>query len=42
MRALGVDMVSGEQTATIRWNGRGDTHGERTVPNAALSDSKTV
>lgn len=40
VRALGVDLQSGEQTATITWNGRGDYHGERTIPYAALSDSK--
>ncbi|NTV61933.1 MAG: DUF3854 domain-containing protein [Oscillochloris sp.] len=41
VRELGVDLVSGEQTATISWNGRGTVHGERTIPYAALSDSKS-
>lgn len=41
VRELGIDMMSGEQTATISWNGRGSVHGERTIPYAALSDSKT-
>jgi len=40
VRALGVDLQSGEQTATIAWNGRGDYYGERTIPYAALSDSR--
>lgn len=40
VRALGEDLASGEQTATITWNGRGDVHGERTIPYAALSDSR--
>jgi len=41
VRSLGVDLATGEQTATIHWNGRGEHHGERTIPYAALSDTKT-
>lgn len=37
----GVDLLSGERSAVITWNGRGDDHGELTIPYASLSDSKT-
>lgn len=40
VRDLGVDLITGEQQATIAWNGRGAFHGEKTIPYAALSDSR--
>lgn len=37
----GVDLQNGEQSAVVSWNGRGNHHGELTIPYAALSDSRT-
>jgi hypothetical protein len=37
----GIDLTSGERSSVITWNGRGDDHGELTIPSAALSDAKT-
>jgi hypothetical protein len=37
----GIDLMSGERSSVISWNGRGDEHGELTIPSAALSDAKT-
>jgi hypothetical protein len=41
VKEIGVDLHTREQRATVMWNGRGDKHGEITIPYAAMSDAKT-
>jgi hypothetical protein len=40
--ATGVDLASGDETLTVRWNRRGDQHGEVTAPRAELARSKGI
>jgi hypothetical protein len=40
VREVGVDLVTQAHSAILAWNGRGDIHGEVTVPTAALSDPR--
>lgn len=41
VKETGANLVTGEQSALVVWNGRGDWHGQATVPYTALSDTKT-
>lgn len=41
VKEIGVDLHTREQRTTVMWNGRGDLHGELTIPSAALTDAKT-
>lgn len=40
--AIGTDLATGDETLTVRWNGRGQTHGLLTAPRAELATAKGV